>query len=42
MKISKIKAILGVVSLVAFSALGGWLLGKWSDNIANNDTYKNA
>lgn len=39
---SKIKAILGVVSTVAFSALGGWLLGKWSDNIANNDTYKNA
>lgn len=25
---------------VGFSALGGWLLGKWSDNIANNDARK--
>ncbi len=36
----------GAILLTALAAgvgsLAGWLLGKWSDNIANEDTFKNA
>ena len=32
----------GIASNIGVTALGGWLLGKWSDNIANKDARKHA
>lgn len=42
LKAAKIGRNIGKVISVGVTALGGWLLGKWADNIANNDTRKHA
>lgn len=34
--------IIGIATEIGVSALGGWLLGKWSDSIANKDARKHA
>lgn len=33
---------IGSIGGIGISALGGWLLGKWADSIANNDARKHA
>lgn len=39
-KAFKVGSAIGCVIGIGISALGGWLLGKWSDSMANNDTRK--
>lgn len=39
-KVIKMGSVVGCTIGVGLSALGGWLLGKWSDHIANNDARK--
>ena len=39
---SKALKIFSTIAGIGFSALGGHLLGKWSDNIANKDARRNA
>lgn len=38
----KVGGVIGAVIATGMAALGGWLLGMWSDNIANNDARKHA
>jgi hypothetical protein len=38
----KVTRILGAVMSIGLSALGGFLLGRWSDNNANNETARKA
>ena len=40
--ISKASGLMAIPLTIGIYALGGWLLGKWSDRIANNDANKNA
>ena len=42
LKAVKIGGNVGRVIGIGVTALGGWLLGKWADSIANNDTRKHA
>lgn len=39
---TKTGGAIGIAMSIGISALGGWLLGKWADNIANNDARKHA
>lgn len=39
--LSKSSLLIALPVVVGASALCGWLFGKWSDNIANNDARKN-
>ena len=39
-KAFKIGSAVGCVIGTGLTALGGWLLGKWSDSMANNDTRR--
>ena len=41
-KVPKAALGVGIASNIGVTALGGWLLGKWSDNIANKDARKHA
>lgn len=41
-KSGKVGSFIGIAIGSLGAALIGWLLGKWSDHIANKDTYKNA
>ncbi len=41
-KAVKTGSVIGCIIGAGFCALGGWLLGKWSDHIANNDARKHA
>ena len=34
---TKTGGAIGIAMGIGISALGGWLLGKWADSIANND-----
>lgn len=39
---TKTGGAIGIAMGIGISALGGWLLGKWADSIANNDARKHA
>ena len=39
---TKTGGAIGIAMGIGISALGGWLLGKWADSIANNDAGKHA
>ena len=39
---TKTVGAIGIAMGIGISALGGWLLGKWADSIANNDARKHA
>ena len=41
-KLQKSSMAIGTIVSIGISALGGWLLGKWSDHIANKDAQKHA
>ena len=39
---TKTGGAIGIAMGIGISALGGWLLGKWADSIANNDARRHA
>ena len=39
---TKTGGAIGIAMGIGISALGGWLLGKWADSIANNEARKHA
>ena len=41
-KLLKKFSVAGMIFTIGFSTLGGWLLGKWSDSLANKDAQKHA